>query len=49
MAQKDQNLIFRRAAHVDLVVGPGQLNRLPEILEEVASQKFRERAPRSWK
>ena len=37
MAQKDQNLIFRRAAHVDLVVGPGQLNRLPEILEEVAS------------
>ena len=44
MAQKDQNLIFRRAAHVDLVVGPGQINRLPEILAEVASQQYRERA-----
>ncbi len=42
MAQKDQNLIFRRAGHVDLVVGPGQLNRLPEILEEVAAQRCRE-------
>ncbi len=42
MAQKDQDLIFRRAAHVDLVVGPGQLNRLPEILEEVAAQQYRQ-------
>ena len=42
MAQKDQDLIFRRAGHVDLVVGPGQLNRLPEILHEVAAQKHRE-------
>jgi len=25
MAQKDQQQIFRRAPHVDLVVGPGQL------------------------
>ena len=30
MAQKDQEQIFRRAPHVDLVVGPGQFNRLPE-------------------
>jgi tRNA-2-methylthio-N6-dimethylallyladenosine synthase len=42
MAQKDQELIFRRAGHVDLVMGPGQLNRLPEILEEVAAQQFRQ-------
>ena len=42
MAQKDQELIFRRAGHVDLVVGPGQFNRLPEILEEVAAQRFRQ-------
>jgi tRNA-2-methylthio-N6-dimethylallyladenosine synthase len=42
MAQKDQDLIFRRAGHVDLVVGPGQLNRLPELLSDVASQVHRE-------
>ncbi len=42
MAQKDQDQIFRRAAHVDLVVGPGQFNRLPEILEEVAAQRYRQ-------
>ncbi len=42
MAQKDQANIFRRADHVDLVVGPGQFNRLPQILEEVAAQRHRE-------
>ena len=36
MAQKDRELIFRRAPHVDLVVGPGQLSQLPTLLEEVA-------------
>jgi tRNA-2-methylthio-N6-dimethylallyladenosine synthase len=35
MAQKDQDKIFRRAPHVDLVVGPGQLGRLPELLDQV--------------
>ena len=39
MAQKDQQLIFRRAPHVDLVVGPGRLHRLPEFLEKVADGK----------
>jgi tRNA-2-methylthio-N6-dimethylallyladenosine synthase len=39
MAQKDQAAIFRRAAHVDVVVGPGQLSRLPAILEEAACQR----------
>ena len=32
MAQKDQEAIFRRAPHVDIVVGPGQLARVPELL-----------------
>jgi tRNA-2-methylthio-N6-dimethylallyladenosine synthase len=36
MAQKDQQQILRRAPHVDLVVGPGQLGRLRALLEEVA-------------
>jgi tRNA-2-methylthio-N6-dimethylallyladenosine synthase len=35
MAQKDQDAIFRRAPHVDLVVGPGQLGRLPLLLERI--------------
>jgi tRNA-2-methylthio-N6-dimethylallyladenosine synthase len=35
MAQKDQDAIFRRAPHVDLVVGPGQLGQLPLLLEQV--------------
>ena len=39
MAQKDQATIFRRAAHVDLVVGPGQLSRLPELLAAVAADR----------
>lgn len=32
MAQKDQKQILRRAPHVDLVVGPGQLGKVPELL-----------------
>src|SRR6476646_11569369 len=35
MAQKDQELIRRRAPHVDIVCGPGQLARLPELIDEV--------------
>ncbi len=37
MAQKDQRLIFERAPFVDLVVGPGQLQRIPELLREIAA------------
>ncbi len=37
MAQKDQQEIFRRAPHVDLVLGPGQLRRLPELLAQIAA------------
>lgn len=35
MAQKDQQIVFARAPYVDLVVGPGQLQRIPELLERV--------------
>ena len=37
MAQKDQESIFRRAPHVDIVVGPGQLARVPEMLANARS------------
>src|SRR6516225_5554961 len=32
MAQKDQELIRRRAPHVDIICGTGQLARLPELI-----------------
>src|SRR5262245_35350879 len=35
MAQKDQDLVRRRAPHVDIVCGTGQLTRLPELIAEV--------------
>src|SRR5947199_1867024 len=35
MAQKDQELIRRRAPHVDIVCGTGQLAHLPELIAEV--------------
>ncbi len=38
MAQKDQERIFQRAPHVDLVVGPGQLRQLPALLEQLRSR-----------
>jgi tRNA-2-methylthio-N6-dimethylallyladenosine synthase len=37
MAQKDQQLVFRRAPYVDLVVGPGQLARIPDLIEQVTA------------
>lgn len=37
MAQKDQKLIFKRAPFVDLIVGPGQLHQIPDLLEEIAA------------
>ena len=38
MAQKDQTQILRRAPHVDIVVGPGQLGRVSELLA-IASER----------
>jgi tRNA-2-methylthio-N6-dimethylallyladenosine synthase len=37
MAQKDQELITKRAPFVDLIVGPGQLHQIPRLLEEIAA------------
>ena len=37
MAQKDQQVIFRRAPHVDLVLGPGQLGQLRVLLDQIAA------------
>jgi tRNA-2-methylthio-N6-dimethylallyladenosine synthase len=38
MAQKDQRLIFERAPYVDLVVGPGQLHQIPELIDRAATE-----------
>ncbi|NQU20049.1 MAG: tRNA (N6-isopentenyl adenosine(37)-C2)-methylthiotransferase MiaB [Candidatus Nealsonbacteria bacterium] len=35
MAQRERQTILHRAPHVDLVVGPGQLARLPELIRRV--------------
>src|SRR5262245_24248832 len=35
MAQKDQELVRKRAPHVDIVCGPGQLAQMPKLIEEV--------------
>lgn len=37
MAQKDQRLIFERAPYVDLIVGPGQLHQVPQLISEIAA------------
>ncbi len=37
MAQKDQRLVFERAPYVDMVVGPGQLHRIPELIERATN------------
>lgn len=44
MAQKDQKIIFDRAPYVDLVVGPGQLQQIPELLEKARSGEGRQMA-----
>jgi tRNA-2-methylthio-N6-dimethylallyladenosine synthase len=35
MAQKDQRTVFERAPYVDLVVGPGQLQQIPELVAKI--------------
>ncbi|MBX7075222.1 MAG: tRNA (N6-isopentenyl adenosine(37)-C2)-methylthiotransferase MiaB [Pirellulales bacterium] len=39
MAQKDQELIFKRAPFVDLVVGPGQLHQVPGLIEAARAER----------
>jgi tRNA-2-methylthio-N6-dimethylallyladenosine synthase len=40
MAQKDQEEVRRRAPHVDMVVGTGQLARVPELVAEVQKTRL---------
>ena len=50
MAQKDQGQILRRAPHVDVVIGPGQLGRVSELLvlaKEEAKPQMAVSLPRS--
>jgi len=42
MAQKDQRLIFERAPYVDLIVGPGQLHQIPELVKNINSGNGRQ-------
>jgi tRNA-2-methylthio-N6-dimethylallyladenosine synthase len=35
MAQNHQRLVFERAPYVDLIVGPGQLHQVPELIAKV--------------
>ena len=44
MAQKDQELILRRAPHVDIICGTGQLARLPELIAAVEQSGERQLA-----
>lgn len=44
MAQKDQKIIFERAPYVDLIVGPGQLQQIPELLEKIRTGGGRQMA-----
>ena len=37
MAQNHQRVVFERAPYVDLVVGPGQLHQVPDLLERIAA------------
>ena len=45
MAQKDQEKIFKRAPHVDLVVGPGQLRQIPALIERLRAGRGKSGGP----
>ncbi|MDR2116824.1 MAG: tRNA (N6-isopentenyl adenosine(37)-C2)-methylthiotransferase MiaB [Planctomycetaceae bacterium] len=42
MAQKEQKIIFQRAPHVDLVLGPGQLELLSETVHQLLDEKLQQ-------
>ena len=42
MAQNHQKQVFERAPYVDMVVGPGQLHQIPELLQRVAKGQGRQ-------
>ncbi|MEL6110141.1 MAG: tRNA (N6-isopentenyl adenosine(37)-C2)-methylthiotransferase MiaB [Planctomycetota bacterium] len=44
MAQKDQEIIFKRAPYVDMVVGPGQLHTIPDLIDKIRGGEGRQMA-----
>ena len=42
MAQKEQRSIFERAPYVDLIVGPGQLQQIPDLIKQVEQGRGRQ-------
>lgn len=47
MAQKDQEKVFERAPHVDLVCGPGALGDIPDLVEEIRRTRIPSRTPKT--
>ncbi len=41
MAERDPDGIVRKMPHVDLVCGPGELNKIPALIEEVRANRSR--------
>jgi tRNA-2-methylthio-N6-dimethylallyladenosine synthase len=41
MAERDPDGIFTKMPHVDLVCGPGELNKVPALIEEVRANRTR--------
>ncbi|MBI4717907.1 MAG: tRNA (N6-isopentenyl adenosine(37)-C2)-methylthiotransferase MiaB [Planctomycetes bacterium] len=41
MAERDPDGIFAKMPHVDLVCGPGELNKVPALIDEVRGQRTR--------
>jgi len=41
MAERDPDGIFAKMPHVDLVCGPGELNKVPALIEEVQATRSR--------
>ncbi|TWT40125.1 (Dimethylallyl)adenosine tRNA methylthiotransferase MiaB [Thalassoglobus neptunius] len=44
MAQQDQDKVFQKAPHVDLVVGTGQLAEIPALVDQVRSTRKKQLA-----
>ena len=42
MAQKDQESIFSRAPYVDMIVGPGQLRQVPDLIDRIQKGEGRQ-------
>lgn len=44
MAQKDREIVTKRAPYVDIVCGPGQLARVPELIDEAKKTRKKQYA-----